>query len=410
MILKKIFEQIDNSRELIIQLQSGLTAIPAINPENGGNGEYDKFIWLKDFIKDWGFSGFEDIFAPDNRVTSHIRPSFIASINGKNQQKTVWFISHLDVVPEGEIKLWDTDPFKAVIVGDKIFGRGTEDNQQSIVSSLIAAKSIIDNKITPEYNVKLLFVADEEVGSGYGVDWIIKNRKELFNNNDLIITPDVGDPDGLDIEIAEKSILWVTFRIIGRQSHGSRPDKGINAARASSHLSIMIDNLRFKYNAIDTVFDIPYSTFEPTKRVGSVTNINTIPGEEGLSFDCRILPQYQINDVYEDMKSIAAGIESAFGVKIEISTQQYIQAAPPTSVKDEVYIRLFNSVKKITGIEPKPIGIGGGTVAAYFRMSGIPAALWSTVDNTMHAPNEYSSIKNSIKDAKVFADIMIGNQ
>ncbi|HPY87764.1 MAG TPA: M20 family metallo-hydrolase [Spirochaetota bacterium] len=404
--MKRILDQIENGRDFIIELQKGLTRIPAIAPENGGEGEYDKFIWLKNYIKDWGFDKTEEILVPDLRIASGVRPTLITTINGICSEKTLWLITHLDVVPVGEIALWDTEPFEAVVDGDKIFGRGTEDNQQSLVSALLAAKTLLDNRIKPHYDVKLVFVADEEVGSGYGIDWILKNRVDLFKKDDLIITPDVGDPDGRYIEIAEKSILWVEFKIVGEQSHGSRPDKAINAARASSHLAIRIDNLRFKYNGIDDLYDVPYSTFEPTRRASAVTNINTIPGEETLAFDCRILPQYNILEILEEMKKIASSVETEFGVKITITTPQFLQAPPPTPENAEVVVKLKNSIKKITGTEPELTGIGGGTVAAYFRMKNFPAALWSTVDNTMHSPNEYSSIKNTIKDAKVFADLM----
>lgn len=404
--MKEIFNQIDNGKEFIIELQKGLTRIPAIAPENGGEGEYDKFVWLKNYIKDWGFDKTEEIQVADSRTGSGVRPTLITTINGSYTEKSLWIITHLDVVPVGEITLWNTEPFEAVVDGDKIYGRGTEDNQQSLTSVLLAAKTILDARVKPYYNVKLIFVADEEVGSGYGIDWILKNRIDLFKKDDLIITPDVGDPDGRYIEIAEKSILWVEFKIVGKQSHGSRPDKAVNAARASSHLAIRLDNLRFKYNEIDDLYDVPYSTFEPTRRVSSVTNINTIPGEETLAFDCRILPCYDIKEILNDMKNICASVEKEFGVTITIATPQFLQAAPPTSENAEVVVKLKNSIKKVTGIEPELTGIGGGTVAAYFRMKNFPAALWSTVDNTMHSPNEYSSIKNTIKDAKVFADLM----
>ncbi|HOV12748.1 MAG TPA: M20 family metallo-hydrolase [Spirochaetota bacterium] len=405
--MEQILKFIETQRDLVIHLQTELTKIKAINPENGGNGEYDKFIFLKNYISGWGFDSIEEIFAPDDRVTSKIRPTLVATLNGK-QDKNLWIITHTDVVPEGEINLWETDPFSAVVKDDKIYGRGTEDNQQSLVSSLVAIKSLIENKIKPEYTIKLMFVADEEVGSGYGIDWILQNRFDLFKKDDLIITPDVGDPNGSVIEIAEKSILWVTFKIIGKQSHGSRPDKGINSARASSYLCVKLDEeLHKKYCATNTLFDIPYSTFEPTKRVGSVTNMNTIPGEELLGFDCRILPQYLLTEVIDFIKNIVKEIEDRYNVKIEIAIAQNLQAAPPTDKNAPVVKLLQKSINIVHKKETKLIGIGGGTVAAYFRMKGIPAALWSTVDNTMHAPNEYSSIKNTLSDAKVFATMMI---
>lgn len=49
------------------------------------------------------------------------------------------------------------------------------------------------------------------------------------------------------------------------------------------------------------------------------------------------------------------------------------------------------------------MGVGGGTVAAYLRNKGYSAVVFSKLDDMAHQPNEYSSIKNTLGDAKVFA-------
>lgn len=405
--MKKILDYIDSGENIIIDLQKGLTSRPAINPENGGNGEYEKFLYLKEYIEKIGFDKIEEEFAPDERVSDKIRPSLIATINGENNSKNLWIISHTDVVPPGELKLWDTDPYTATVKNGKIYGRGTEDNQQSIVSSILAARALIENKVKPFYTVKLLFVADEEVGSEYGIQWFLKNRN-YFSKDDIIIIPDGGDSKGSTIEIAEKSILWINFKLFGKQSHGSRPDLGINTARASSHLCVRMESLNKIFSEKDGMYDIPYSTFEPTKRSNAITNMNTIPGEENLSFDCRILPLYNLEDIKNEINEIKKSVEDDFGVKIETEYVQNIQAPPPTSETSEVVELLKKSIKKIMNIDASPIGIGGGTVAAYFRMEGYSTAIWSTIDSTMHSPNEYSKISNTINDAKVFANLMTG--
>ncbi|MCJ7470240.1 M20 family metallo-hydrolase, partial [Candidatus Bathyarchaeota archaeon] len=43
------------------------------------------------------------------------------------------------------------------------------------------------------------------------------------------------------------------------------------------------------------------------------------------------------------------------------------------------------------------------TCGAYFREAGIPAVVWSTIDEIAHQPNEYAKIKNLVSDAKVYA-------
>ena len=55
---------------------------------------------------------------------------------------------------------------------------------------------------------------------------------------------------------------------------------------------------------------------------------------------------------------------------------------------------LFEAIKNVHGVEPRFVGIGGGTVAAGLRNAGIDAVVWSTMDELAHQPNEYAIIKN----------------
>jgi len=68
---------------------------------------------------------------------------------------------------------------------------------------------------------------------------------------------------------------------------------------------------------------------------------------------------------------------------------------------------LKRAIQTVYQKESRPVGIGGGTVAAYFRREGFEAACWSKIDDTAHQPNEYCVIDNMVGDAKVFAHIMM---
>jgi len=68
-----------------------------------------------------------------------------------------------------------------------------------------------------------------------------------------------------------------------------------------------------------------------------------------------------------------------------------------------VVVRLARAIKRVRGVEPRPIGIGGGTVAALFRRKGLPAVVWSTLEDMAHQPNEFCIIDNLVSDAKVFS-------
>jgi succinyl-diaminopimelate desuccinylase len=205
------------------------------------------------------------------------------------------------------------------------------------------------------------------------------------------------------IEVAEKSILWIKFKTIGKQVHASTPDLGVNAFRAASNLVAKLDQLYKVYSKKDEVFAPSRSTFEPTKKESNVPNVNTIPGDDVFYLDCRILPEYDINDVLDSVSQMADEIEKSFDVQIEIFTEQKEQAAPATPIDAPVVKTLAQAVKNVYKVEAKAQGIGGGTVAAIFRRNGYPVAVWSTLDDLAHQPNEYCKISNMINDAKVFA-------
>ncbi|GAB4339699.1 MAG: M20 family metallo-hydrolase [Calditrichia bacterium] len=405
------FEQLRNKiaeyRQGMIDFQKSITAIRALSPTSGGEGEWDKAMWIKDFLMNKGITNIEQIDAPDPKAKNGKRPSLIVRIPGKSSEKTIWIMAHTDVVPEGDLKLWESDPFEVVEKDGKLYGRGTEDNQQSLTSAVFCALAFHELNIQPEYDLALILVADEETGSEYGISYILQQYPDLFRKDDIILVPDAGEPDGSMIEVAEKGIVWFKFTTKGKQCHASLPAHGINAFRAASNLVVRLNKLHEIFNARNEVFEPPISTFEPTKKEANVPNVNTIPGEDVFYMDCRLLPQYKVDDLKKEVRKICDEVEKEFKVTIEIDTTQCEEAAPATPVDAPVVKRLKKAIKDVYQIEAKPQGIGGGTVAAIFRRAGLPAAVWSTIADTCHQPNEYCVIDNMVKDAMVFAHVAL---
>ncbi len=396
---------LNTSRPQIIELQTLLTSIPAIAPEGGGDGETKKCDALEAWLKKNGFEYIERFEAPDSRVSSGKRPSLVVTVPGQDDRQRVWVMAHMDVVPVGDPKLWNTDPWKVVEKDGRIYGRGVEDNQQGLCSAVFAALYFIRNGIIPAHTIKLLFAADEENGSTYGAIWLIHNTK-LSHKNDLILIPDGGDSLGQTIEIAEKNLLWLCVHVMGKQTHGSRPDSGANACLAASALSLKLNALEKVFDKRDPLFEPDYSTFQPTKREKNVDSINIIPGEDRFCMDCRILPCYSLEQVLARVDECCRQVEKEYGVKIEYTTPQRSES-PATSPDSPVAQKLAASIKKVHGLEPRFIGIGGGTVGAEFRREGIDAVVWSTLDDQAHQPNEYCVIDNLIKDSLTLIDIFM---
>jgi succinyl-diaminopimelate desuccinylase len=402
---KQMCSRIDDYRENMIDLQRELVSRVAVGPDQGGPGEAEKAAFLTDLLKGWGLK-VDNFTAPDDRVAGGERPNLVAWLPGKSDKK-IWVLSHLDVVPPGDDQLWDSDPYTLRVEGDRLYGRGAEDNHHGIVTSLLAAKALMDLQITPPRTLALALVSDEETGSGKGLDFLMKNHRDLFTPDDLIIVPDAGSPDSTLIEVAEKSMLWLRLEVEGRQCHASRPALGRNTLRASAHMIVALEALSREYSLHNGLFEPPTSTFEPTKKEANVPNINTIPGRDVFYLDCRVLPEYDLAEVKAKIAEIAGEVARRFEVTLKIEPVQEMQSAPPTSPKAPVVKALVQAVKEVYGRDAKPQGIGGGTVAAFFRQAGLPAAVWMTVSQTAHQPNEFCSLNNLVGDAQVLAHVFL---
>lgn len=402
-MLDKIFAEIDASKDELINTLSEMVSYPSINPTEGGEGEKARAEYLMKKLAELGFDDVKNYPCIDEQGIE--RPNLVVRIPGATSQR-IWMVSHMDVVPAGDLSLWHSDPFKAELRDDKLYGRGTSDNGTSLVASIYTALAYKRLGITPKYEICLCFVANEETGSMYGIQHLIKQN--LFRPDDLVIVPDMTSTYGDFIEIAEKSIFWIEFTLTGKQTHASLPQLGCNATRAANEFSCSLDRaLHEAFPETNDVFNDPKgSTFEPTRRRANVDSINIVPGIETFAFDCRVLPGITRADFEKVVDAEIKRAEEKFGVKISYKYMQCEEAAPITEESAEVVQLLAKAVTEVLGCKPSVAGVGGGTCGAFFRKAGIPSAVWGLGDEVAHMPDEYTKVSDLIGSAKVFAHMV----
>lgn len=401
-----IIEKVEQYRQEIIEIQRALVATPALGPDNGGQGEAAKAALVQGWLEAMGLA-VQRVDAPDPRAAGGARPNVAATYPG-GPGRRVWVLSHLDVVPPGDAALWSSDPWRLRVDGDKLYGRGVNDNHAGLVSSLIGLKALIDLGIKPAGDVGLILVSDEETSSKHGLAHVLEARPDLFGPDDLIIVPDSGLEDGSGIEVVEKSMLWLRVEVIGRQVHASMPHKGVNALHAAARMICAVGEIAGRYPQTDPRFDPPGSTMQATRKDAGVQNINTVPGRDVFYLDCRMLPGISLGEVIAEIRRVFEAIAAEDGATVDVEIVQKLQAPPATPDEAPVVLALRRAVKRVLGLEARPYGIGGGTVAAFFRQKGLPAAVWQTAVDTAHMPDEWISLDGLIKDAAVFALVYAG--
>ncbi len=126
-----------------------------------------------------------------------------------------------------------------------------------------------------------------------------------------------------------------------------------------------------------------------------------------FSFDCRILPQFDLDEVLNYVRSEMARVDGEVGTHTELTVKNRLDAPEPTPPDAPAVTMLRRAVKAVYGVEGRPMGMGGSTFAAFFRMAGLPAVVWSRVHATAHQVNESCEVANMLGDAKVFAHVFL---
>jgi len=160
------------------------------------------------------------------------KQNVVVRLRGTGQGKPILLLAHLDVVEANKAD-WspELDPFKFIERDGYFYGRGTQDVKEG--ASLLAA-NIISWKQTgwkPSRDIIVALTADEETGTANGVDWLLKNHRDVIDA-EYCLNTDGGDFDERDgkpfvvkVAAGEKKYSAISLQTRNRGGHGSLPRK-----------------------------------------------------------------------------------------------------------------------------------------------------------------------------------------
>jgi acetylornithine deacetylase/succinyl-diaminopimelate desuccinylase-like protein len=189
-------------------------------------------------LKDAGFPAADiQVLAPTDR-----KGNMVARLRGTGAKKPVLIIGHLDVV-EAKREDWTTDPFQLVEKDGYFYGRGTQDMK---VDDAILVTTFIRFQregYRPDRDLILALTADEEGGQWNGVDWLLKNHRNLIDAEFVLnadaggVTTMKGKPVNVDVEASEKQYADFELTVLNAGGHSSLPTPDNAIYRLSDALS-----------------------------------------------------------------------------------------------------------------------------------------------------------------------------
>jgi len=167
--------------------------------------------------------------------------------------KPILFAAHLDVVPveKSTEKEWQHPPFSGEIDREFVWGRGTLDMKNHLITLLEAVEFLIKQGFTPKRTIYLAFGHDEEIygqeGAQHIARWLEQQGIKLGAvldeggqiNSELL--PGMPAPLAV-VSIAEKGFLTLTLSAAGQAGHSSMPPRQTAIGIVARALALLDDH------------------------------------------------------------------------------------------------------------------------------------------------------------------------
>lgn len=329
-------------------------------------------------------------------------------------------LCHLDVVPEGDLNEWKTNPYEPTVKDGKLYARGALDDKSGAISVLYAMKALLDGGYEPKREIRLILGCDEE--SGWGC---IEHYKKVATLPEEGISPDADFP----VIYAEKGIVHITYK------YRKSPD--LLCIKGGERANVVCDKVEAKLNKVGLYADYPHVLVDgDVVRTIGVSAHGSTPekGENAMDPMIGFLEKegYLEKGVHDKLFKDVVGVKLlndetgylTFSPNVINSDDDYIYVTvdvrypatlshdfvmeklakigdyevknyqePLYSPKDSGLVKtLCDIYNEITGSVCKPIAIGGGTYARALKNGVAFGPALGEEGDSIHKPNEYVTL------------------
>jgi acetylornithine deacetylase/succinyl-diaminopimelate desuccinylase-like protein len=336
--------------------------------------------------------------------------NLVARYHGTGARKPLLLLAHTDVV-EARREDWTMDPFVLNEKDGYFYGRGTGDDKAQAavwIATLIRMKR---EGFKPDRDIIVALTADEEGGGPYnGVDWLIKNHRDLIDADIALNEGGWGEEENgkkisNDLQVSEKYVINYTLSVTNKGGHSSMPvpDNAIyHLAGALVRLAALgfplkTDDVTAAYFAemakIETgpiaadLAQVAQGSQAAMERVAAASPawnstlrttcvatmlagghaLNALPQLATATVNCRVLPEDSPDYVLSTLNKVVADPE----VKIK-SMSENAGAAPSPLRPDVMKAVKAASEREFPGVPVVPIMVTGATDGRMLRQAGIP--------------------------------------
>ncbi|MCD6432546.1 MAG: succinyl-diaminopimelate desuccinylase [Sulfurimonas sp.] len=342
---------------------------------------------------DGGLLDFIETYLPDFKAlridVEDVKNLFIYKKFGEGDH--LCFAGHVDVVPAG--KGWDTNPYEAIEKDGYIYGRGTQDMKSGVVAFLQAVKEVENFRGT----LSLLLTSDEEGEAVNGTIKVLEYLKEksMLPDSVVVAEPTCEERFGDAIKVGRRGSINGYITLKGKQGHAAYPEKAINPIHNLS--KVLGDMAGVNIDDGDEFFSPSKFVVTDIRSGMEVTNVT--PNELKMMFNVRNTTLTTQKEVREFVERHLKGLD--FDLKLTQGSYPFI-----TDTETKLVHNIDAAIESVTGIRPKHSTAGGTSDARFISKFGIDVIEFGVINDTIHAINERTTIKEVENLYEVFKKLL----
>ncbi|MCI2061449.1 MAG: YgeY family selenium metabolism-linked hydrolase [Eubacteriaceae bacterium] len=324
-----------------------------------------------------------------------------------NGPKIIHFDSHMDTVRVDDPDEWEVPPFDGAIKDGYLWGRGSVDMKSAFCASIYGAAAARDKGYTDGKTVYVTGSVCEEYCDG-------ENLKHLYR--ELSLKPHyciICEPSGNVITLGHKGKAQIEITTHGISSHGSAPEKGINAVYEMAGIIRDVEALNSSLFRADEI----HGTIVLSDISCVSASLNAVPSECSIYLDRRLAPGETLDMVREEMDRLVSGRRADWKVGTLRHTSWkgaelvYEPMHDPWNISRDAPLAkaLRSAVGDVTGTEPSRYDFWDfGTNAVTPVSMGIPTIGFGPGEYKLaHMTNERCEV-SKIKEARSVYCELIG--
>lgn len=339
-----------------------------------------------------------------DRVSFEGNPNLVAVLKGTGGGKSLILNGHIDVVPVGDEKNWEDDPFSGRIECGKLYGRGSTDMKGGNVALLMAMEALIANGVKLKGDVIFQSVIEEESGGAGTLAAVLRGYRA-----DGAIIP---EPTNMKIFPKQQGSMWFRITVKGRAAHGGTRYEGVSAIEKSLIVIEKLQELEKERNSkiTDPLFEkIPIPIPINIGKISSGQWPSSVPDKAIIEGRMGVSPEETIQAAKNSMENCLQSLNerddwfSDNPIEIEWFGGRWL----PGSLEDNHPLLhvLQDSFKEIKGkppvIEASPWGTDGGILST---VGHTPVVVFGPgITETAHDANEHIILEDLFAASEIIA-------